>query len=170
MQILKMTLPDAFSRSIALYSVIFAVFSFGTVLNAQEKNHNISIPEGEELYFKILELDSIYFTAYNSCDIDTQSEMYAENLEFYHDKGGLNSSKDEILKSIKENICGKVTRELIRNSVEVYRINNFGAVEIGMHKFFNAEEPDEPSEAVKFIIIWAKTSTNWQISRVVSLH
>jgi hypothetical protein len=34
-------------------------------------------------------------------------------LEFYHDKGGLMTSKQE-LDATKANICGKATRELVK--------------------------------------------------------
>jgi hypothetical protein len=37
------------------------------------------------------------FHAYNSCDINKQALIYGESLEFYHDKGGLMTSKQERL-------------------------------------------------------------------------
>lgn len=129
-----------------------------------------SIESNQELYDMIVELDDIYFTAYNNCDMKKQSELYAEDLEFYHDKGGLSTSKQEILESIEKNICGKVTRELVEGSIEVHEIPGFGAVQIGMHKFHNSQEPDAISKASKFITIWRNDDENWKISRVISLH
>lgn len=126
--------------------------------------------EGNELYSTIVKMDSIYFTAYNNCDMETQAGLYAEDLEFYHDKGGLSTSKQGILKSIEENICGKVTRELVKGSIEVYPIQGYGAVEMGMHKFHNSQEPGARSLPSKFITIWKKEDDNWKISRVISLH
>jgi hypothetical protein len=100
-----------------------------------------------------------------------QQEMYNEDIEFYHDGGGLMTDKQEILESIKKNICGKVTRHLVRGSIEVYPIKDFGAVEIGLHKFHNNQEPAGTlSRAGKFIIIWQLKNGNWTITRVVSLH
>ncbi|MGP1990414.1 nuclear transport factor 2 family protein [Zobellia laminariae] len=124
----------------------------------------------EQLKETITKLDADYFEAYNTCDLEKQSEMYSEDLEFYHDKGGLMTSKLDLLESLKKNICGKVTRELVEGSIEVYPINGFGAVEIGLHKFHNNQEPDAISEPGKFIIIWKKTDSNWKITRVISLH
>ncbi|SIS63346.1 protein of unknown function [Zobellia uliginosa] len=118
----------------------------------------------------ITQLDRTYFEAYNSCNIEKQAEMYAEDIEFYHDKGGLTTSKQDLLDSLKKNICGKVTRELVEGSIEVYPISEYGAVEIGFHKFHNNEEPDAISEPGKFIIIWKKTEATWNITRVISLH
>ncbi|MBU3027239.1 nuclear transport factor 2 family protein [Zobellia galactanivorans] len=118
----------------------------------------------------ITQLDRTYFEAYNSCNMEKQAEMYAEDIEFYHDKGGLTTSKQDLLDSLKKNICGKVTRELVEGSIEVYPINEYGAVEIGFHKFHNNEEADAISEPGKFIIIWKKTEAIWKITRVISLH
>ena len=126
--------------------------------------------QDSELYNTIIELDKTYFKAYNECDMKTQSEFYDDDIEFYHDKGGLATDKTELLKSIERNICGKVTRTLIEESVEVHPIKGFGAVQIGMHKFYNNQEPDAISKPKKFIVVWKKTDSKWLMSRVISLH
>lgn len=128
------------------------------------------VSKDSELYSTILELDNTYFTAYNECDMETQAAMFDEDLEFYHDKGGLATDKKAILKSIETNICGKVTRTLVEDSVEVHAINDFGAVQIGLHTFFNKEEPDAESKPSEFIAIWKKTNNQWLMHRVISLH
>jgi hypothetical protein len=126
--------------------------------------------EDQELYCTIAKMDSTFFAAYNACDMKKQSEIYADSLEFYHDKGGLMTSKQQILDGTERNICGKVTRELIKGSIEVYPIKDFGAVEIGLHKFYNNQEPDAISKASKFIIMWKYTNQEWRITKVISLH
>tara|TARA_R110000782_G_scaffold192406_1_gene282076 strand:- start:175 stop:627 length:453 start_codon:yes stop_codon:yes gene_type:complete len=126
--------------------------------------------EDKALYDTIMKLDKTYFTAYNECDMKTQSEFYDEDIEFYHDMGGLATDKAELLKSIEKNICGKVTRTLLEESVEVHPIKDFGAVQIGMHKFYNNQEPNAISKPTKFIVIWKKTENKWLMSRVISLH
>tara|TARA_R110000737_G_scaffold259389_1_gene267957 strand:- start:73 stop:525 length:453 start_codon:yes stop_codon:yes gene_type:complete len=126
--------------------------------------------ENKALYDTIMDLDKTYFTAYNDCDMKTQSEFYDDDIEFYHDMGGLATDKAELLKSIEKNICGKVTRTLIEESVEVHSIKDFGAVQIGMHKFYNNQEPNAISKPTKFIVIWKNTDTKWLMSRVISLH
>jgi len=123
-----------------------------------------------ELYDTIMALDQSYFKAYNDCDMKTQAAFYEEDIEFYHDMGGLTTDKTALLHSIERNICNKVTRTLLKESVEVHPIKDFGAVQIGMHKFYNKEEPDAVSKPTKFIVIWKKTNTNWRMSRVISLH
>jgi ketosteroid isomerase-like protein len=131
---------------------------------------NCQDAEDKALYDTIMKLDKTYFTAYNECDMKTQSEFYDEDIEFYHDMGGLATDKAELLKSIEKNICGKVTRTLLEESVEVHPIKDFGAVQIGMHKFYNNQEPNAISKPTKFIVIWKKTDSKWLISRVISLH
>ena len=115
-------------------------------------------------------MDRIFFEAYNSCDMEKQKEIYADEIEFFHDKSGLSTSKSDILAATENNICGKVTRTLIEGSIEVYPIHDYGAVEIGYHKFFNNQEPDAPSNPSKFIILWKKEKENWKITKVISLH
>jgi hypothetical protein len=127
------------------------------------------VPDSFDLYNKIVSLDSIFFNTYNTCDMEKMSSMFAEDLEFYHDKTGLSTSKKEVLESTHKNICGKVTRTLVKGSIEVYPIHNFGAVEIGYHYFHNKVE-EVTGEPSKFIILWRLKDDQWQITRVVSLH
>jgi hypothetical protein len=145
---------------ILLYIVILFV---ANILSAQ-------VDTTSELYQTIKKLDHTYFTAYNECNMEVQEKMYAENLEFYHDKGGLATDKTELLKSIKKNICGKVTRTLVEDSMEVHEIKGYGAVQIGMHEFYNNQEPNAQSNPSKFIVIWKQTAEKWEMSRVISLH
>jgi len=118
----------------------------------------------------LLSKDKEYFDAYNACDMEKQRSLYSEDLEFFHDKGGLSTSKQEVLSSIEKNICGKVTRTLIEGSLEVYPIKDYGAIEIGYHKFYNNQEPNAKSKPSKFIIVWKNENERWYISKVISLH
>jgi hypothetical protein len=130
-------------------------------------------PDDPQLFQKILMLDSAFFASYNTCNINLKSysDFYSDSVEFFHDQSGLSSSKNDIVEATRKNICGKVTRELVKGSVEVYSIKGYGAVEIGLHKFHNnAENEGTPSKASKFIIMWKRTGDNWKITKVVSLH
>jgi hypothetical protein len=155
-------------------SFVVLVALFITSCSATKNNNDKSIykyaVEDQELYRTIEKMDSTFFMAYNTCDMKTQAEIYADSLEFYHDKGGLMTSKQQILDGTKQNICDKVTRELIKGSIEVYPIKDYGVVEIGLHKFYNNQEPDAISKASKFIIMWKYTNQKWRITKVISLH
>ena len=156
-------------------SVAFIVSVFLTAIGtAQETYQDIKeavyVPINQEIYDTIVALDKAYFDAYNSCDMETQAALYDDDLEFFHDKGGLSTSKPELLMALKNNICNKVTRTLLEGSIEVYPINNYGAIEIGYHKFYNNEEPDAISKPSKFIVIWKQGIEKWTITKVISLH
>ena len=160
-------------KNIKIYLLITLAVIVGIATSAfkTDDGHVLGdLQQDTELYDVIVEMDNIYFTAYNNCDMVKQAEIYAEDLEFYHDKGGLMTSKKDLLESLKKNICGKVTRELVTGSIEVYPIAGFGAVQIGMHKFYNNQEPDAISKPSKFITIWKQEGDAWQITRVISLH
>ncbi|MCY7410401.1 MAG: nuclear transport factor 2 family protein [Chitinophagales bacterium] len=128
------------------------------------------VPESKELYDTIVKMDSLYFDTYNNCNLEKMSTLMAEDIEFYHDRGGVSTSKSEILDGIKKNICGKVTRTLTKGSVEVYPIKNYGAIEMGYHRFYKSAEPDETSKDSKFIVIWQQKDGSWKMTRVISLH
>lgn len=128
------------------------------------------VPIDQQLYDIIVIKDKEYFDAYNTCDMKTQASLFSESIEFFHDKGGLSTSKKEILASLENNICGKVTRTLIEGSIEVYPINDYGAIEIGYHKFYNNQEPNAISNPSKFIMVWKREGEEWIISKVISLH
>jgi hypothetical protein len=104
-------------------------------------------PDDPELYEEIVKMDTQFFDAYNRCDIEMQKSIYAEDIEFFHDQGGLMTSKKGILDATEKNICGKVTRHLVPGSIEVYPIKDFGAIEFGEHTFKNNQESvDTPSQ------------------------
>jgi len=127
------------------------------------------VAENSELYKEILKADKVLFKSYNTCDLETHASLISEDLEFYHDKGGLSTDKVEYMKSIKENICGKVKRTLTPGTFEVHEIKDFGAVALGKHSFHNLVE-DSHSEPSTFIMIFKNTENGWKVTRVISLH
>lgn len=127
-------------------------------------------PVNEKLYNTIVKLDKQFFKAYNNCDLVKQDEMISDDIEFFHDKGGLSTSKKEIIEALKNNICDKVTRTLVEGSIEVYPIKDYGAVQIGLHKFYNNQEPDAISKENKFIVIWKNDNETWVMTKIISLH
>jgi len=97
------------------------------------------------------------FDAYNHCDLEKLGSLLADDLEFYHDKSGLTSGRQALVEGVKNNICGKVTRELVPGTLEVYPIANYGAVEIGVHRFHHpGHENTESVGEAQFIHLWQK--------------
>ena len=128
-----------------------------------------AIKSDAELTRAISALDTQLFDAYNTCDIDKLGSMVADDLEFYHDKTGLMVGKKNFTDAIKNNICGKVTRELVKGSLEVYPLKGYGAVEIGVHRFHHpgTQNHDVLGEA-KFIHLWQYKDGAWKVTRVIS--
>lgn len=153
-----------------LFSVVSLLLSCNSETKKIGKHFTDYTPIDQKIYDEIVAMDKDFFTAYNTCDLEKQAFIYANDIEFFHDKGGLMTSKEELIEGTKQNICGKVTRELVDGSIEVYPINTYGAVEIGYHKFFNNQEPDAVSVPSKFIIMWKNENDTWKITKVVSLH
>lgn len=129
------------------------------------------VPASKELFDTVAYMDSVYFDTYNSCNLEKMASLMADTMEFYHDRGGLMTSKKDFIEAIHNNICGKVNRRLVPGSLEVYPIHDFGAVLIGYHQFFNHAEPASGwSKPDKYIAIWHNQNGRWQLTRVVSLH
>jgi Domain of unknown function (DUF4440) len=130
---------------------------------------NVYTPISQEVYAEIVALDKKFFDAYNTCDLSTADSLLSEDIEFYHDLGGLSTSKTQLMDGLKNNICDKVTRVLKEGSIEVYPIKDYGAVQMGIHGFYNRAEKNEIKYA-KFVHIWRLDSDVWRLTRVVSLH
>jgi hypothetical protein len=139
--------------------------------NISEGSLKIYQPESKELYDTIAFMDSILFDAFNTGNLDKIKTLFSDSLEFYHDLGGV-TNYDQNMNSFKKSFGNerKVRRELIKGSLEVFPIKDYGAVEIGIHRFYGTESGHQEklgSEA-KFLMVWQKKNNNWKISRVVS--
>ena len=123
----------------------------------------------DSLYDIIAHEDSLLFNAYNAHDVEKIKTFFTEDLEFYHDKGGLTNYKQnmeaftQIFKNNKD-----MRRELVAGSIEVYPVKGFGAMEIGAHKFCHEENGKQDCGTFKFAMVWKKTNEGWKISRVLS--
>lgn len=129
-----------------------------------------SNPRTDKELFKTVEaLDRAVFDAFNSCNLEKLGSYFTEDLEFYHDLGGLSRSRQSLVEGTKNNICGKVQRELVADSLEVYPMKGYGALEIGVHRFHHPgrEKEDGVGEA-KFAHLWQNKDGVWQITRVIS--
>jgi ketosteroid isomerase-like protein len=133
-----------------------------------------NVPESNlappSLYDSIVAMDTKWEDAYNNCKLDVMEELISEDLEFYHDQGGLLTSKKILNEALKNNICGKVQRALKPGSIEVCEIKGYGAVEMGMHGFHSINHEGPPDHYAKFVHLWKREHGKWRITRVFSLH
>ena len=111
--------------------------------------------------------DTALFAATNRCDLTMLATYFTDDLEFYHDRSGLSVGKADLLQKTRDNICGKMVRELVPGSLEVHELPGFGAVQLGTHRFLHPSEPGNVGMA-RFIHVWKNTNGAWQVSRVIS--
>lgn len=148
------------------YLFIFLCLLSTTVLNAQEKK---LAPTSKALFDEISAMDSTLFAAYNNQDIAKLKQLFTEDVEWFQDNSGLIAYKEVI--SNFENLFKrdyKLNRQLVKGTLEVHPIKNYGAFETGTHHFRHMENGKEEIGTFKFLMIWQKNGEQWKISRVVS--
>lgn len=127
-----------------------------------------SIKSQEELDKAIASLDAALFDSYNRCDLEKFSAFFADNVEFYHDQGGVTLGNEKLTESIKKNICGgDVRRELVAGTLQVHHMKGYGAVEIGVHRFYHPKS-NTPAGEARFIHLWQYKDGAWKITRAIS--
>lgn len=124
-------------------------------------------PAEDDLARVLAAEDARLFDAYNRCDTEAFREFFIEgDLEFYHDMSGLGTSLDGIVEALEKNICGKLRREVVPETLEAHPLPGYGAVQAGVHRFVHLDS-DEVGEA-KFLHIWKNVDGRWKVTRVVS--
>jgi hypothetical protein len=127
----------------------------------------------EALYETIAALDSAVFDAFNRCaepgQLDRYASYFVPELEFYHDLDGLLSSRQEMVDAVAANICGKVTRERVEGTLEVFPIHGYGAIARGVHRFCQ-EATGDCAGLADFTIVWQQSDEGWKITRVLSYN
>jgi hypothetical protein len=127
------------------------------------------IQNQEELNRAVTALDAALFDSYNKCDLEKFKSFFVDDVEFYHDQGGLTSGAAALTDSVKKNICGKVTRELVPGTLKVYPMKGYGALEEGVHRFHHpGHEDTEGVGEGQFIHLWQYRDGAWKITRVIS--
>lgn len=141
-------------------------WAFINSVTAQEKKVAQTTPA---LFNEIALMDSILFNAFNTQNMEVFKPLFTDDLEWYQDNGGLIPYKmvfENFGKTFKNEF--KLTRQLVKGSLEVYPIKDYGAIEIGTHQFRHMENGKEEIGTFRFLMIWKKTDNSWKISRVIS--
>jgi hypothetical protein len=98
-----------------------------------------------------------------------------DDLEFYQDNDGRKNHQQTTadFRKLFTNVPD-IKRELMKEALEVYPIKDYGAIEIGTHRFCHQEKGENGSPprtdcgAFKFAMVWRKEGDTWKISRVLS--
>jgi ketosteroid isomerase-like protein len=141
------------------------------VKKSKPKNHKVESKVESEIYQAIFKVDSAFFQAFNTCDSVSYKTYLADDLEFYHDLGGQHFLPTE-MQSLKE-MCAMnnhIRRELKKNTLEVIKLGNFGALEMGVHRIYhtNPGQSEHISGDYKFVHVWENKDGVWKLKRIIS--
>jgi hypothetical protein len=158
-----MNLHKLIPKAIFILTITFTSINFAT---AQEKK---VAPTSQTLFKEIAYMDSVMFDAFNHQNMKKFKSLFTKDLEWFQDNGGLIPYK-----TVFENFGNmfkkefKLTRQLVKESLEVHPIKDYGAIEIGVHQFRHIENGKEEIGTFKFVMIWQNKKGQWKISRVIS--
>lgn len=122
--------------------------------------------------------DSLFWKGYNNCDTALEGKFLAEDVEFYHDKGGVLTGKKALLESLKKNLCSNpnfhLRREAKAGTVTIWPLTNngepYGAYITGEHFFYitqNGEKEFRDGHA-RFTELWLLVNGVWKMKQIMS--
>jgi hypothetical protein len=133
--------------------------------------------EEQKLTATILHLDSAFWNAYNTCDTAAFKNFFSEDVEFYHDKGGITLGEKALIETLNVNLCGgenRLRREAIPSTVHVYPMHKgneiYGALISGEHLFYLTEKGKQErlTGHASFTQLWQIKNGVWKMSRILS--
>jgi Domain of unknown function (DUF4440) len=154
------------NKLLKLLSLVLLLLSYSFSSFSQEKKVALT---SQELFNEIETMDSIMFEAFNTQHMEKFKSLFTEDLEWFQDNGGLlnyTTVFENFETMFKREY--KLTRQLVKGTLEVHPLKDYGAIEIGNHQFKHIENGKEEIGTFKFLMIWKKSDKGWQISRVVS--
>lgn len=164
-------MKNKFSRKLFFGLLFISILCQGTVL-AQ--------PTLQNLPNIIRHHDSLFWQAFNSCDLKNMDKYFTADLEFYHDKGGLDLGKAATIEKSRKNLCSnpnfRLRRDEVPGSTQVFPLTKndtiYGAVFSGDHVFYVSENnsPFKISGQAKFTHIWLFQNNTWKMARVISYN
>ena len=131
------------------------------------------------LFEDVLKADAALFKAFfDDCDPEAVRRLVTDDFEMFHDKGGRAITSGEQFVTVTRDKCQRQrdgidflsTRELVRESVKVFPINNYGAIETGTHRFYavSKDKPNRLTEIAQFTHVWKEENGQWRLARVLS--
>lgn len=156
------------SPYLVLITVIVTTL-FASAANAQATAFK---PKDQQLYNTIAHMDSVMFNAFNSRNLEVMNTLFTPDVEFYNDGKGVTGYEATMagFKGIFENKqAADLRRDLLKETLEVYPMPGFGAIEMGTHKFTHTENGKEIVGLMKFVHVWQYKDGQWKVTRVVSV-
>ncbi|MFT4912463.1 MAG: hypothetical protein ACI9YM_001038 [Brevundimonas sp.] len=139
----------------------------------------VDLLDGPELTAAIAARDAeLFHVMFDLCDPAALSDLVTDDLEFYHDRGGLTATGATFVTEYGERCGGPQgpdtfhsRRELVPDSLRVYAIPGVGAVEEGSHLFYE-RQGDGPEHLVgraRFSVLWRLEDGDWRLARAFSI-
>jgi hypothetical protein len=126
----------------------------------------------------ILKKDSLFWQSYNRCDTTGYDQFFSNDVEFYHDKGGITLGVENMAMSIKKNLCSnsgfRLRREEVKGTVKIFPLQNngviYGTILSGEHLFYVLEKGKEArlNGKAKFTHLWLLKDGVWKMARILS--
>lgn len=129
-----------------------------------------TIPSGPDaLLALVLDLDRRMFAAYDAHDVDALMSWFAPELEFFHDTGGL-ANWAQVKAGFASVFVNNpdIRRELVPGSTRVYPVRDYGAIQIGRHRFCHTENGRPDCGEFEFVQVWRLRDGRWQVTRELS--
>lgn len=122
--------------------------------------------------------DAAYWAAYNRADPAAMNAWLADDVEFYHDRGGTLIGKKALgaVNDGMKTMAVKLRREEVPGSVRFFPMRQgealYGAVVTGEHRFYArpAGEPERPAGHANFSHLMLFDGTVWRIARIFSFE
>ena len=162
-------------QSPAEVALKLTVLALSLVLLLPVTGRNQQPPANEgDLLTTISALDRAFFDAYNKCELSRIDSLFTDDIEFYHEKRGQLVSRKSVMEAFSKGLCGdknnRVRRELVEGTLQVYAIDNYGALAIGEHRFYltQAGQKEKLDGIGRFANLWQRKDGEWRMSRVFS--
>lgn len=119
----------------------------------------------------ILHQDSLFWAAYNACDLDAMLSFVDKDVEFYHDKGGRMDGADNLREAMKRGLCAEghnsTERRPVAETIKVFPLAGVGAILRGQHTFHGVGRPND-NDIAQFFHLWELKPNGWRMTRVFS--
>jgi hypothetical protein len=125
----------------------------------------------DALFADISAMDAAVFDSFNRCSSPEELQKHASyfdpEVEFYHDTGGVTWNREDMLANTEKHACGNYRRELVPDSLRIFPVKEFGAIEQGVHRFcrFDTGACDGMAD---FVIVWRLQDDKWRVTRILS--
>jgi hypothetical protein len=135
-------------------------------------------PAAKDVSAIILQKDSLFWKTYNTCDLVNMGQYFTDDLEFYHDKGGITLTGAKLVESAKNGFCSgkgfKLRREPVPGTVQVFPMMKndtvYAAVISGEHYFYitQGDQKEFRDGWATFTHLWILKNGVWKMSRILS--